>query len=424
MNNTKLNRWIGLLVTFCVGQGAWQILRLFTGFLLIHWLTKDQYASYTLILAIKGSAAVLLDLGISSGLMALIARRCHEPKVVGRYIAVAKFFRDRLIAIGVFALLIAFYATASRFDWSMVFALQVWALVVLSIYFESRDSFYNPILSLQQRLKEKYTIRVFGLLMRFLMVVVLYFMGMLTVTTVLALAMLESLIAAAVVVRCTVKDVVFPEPTESLELEKKEALSLTLPKVPGVVFYALQGQVTIFIIGLVGEYNEIASLGALSKMGLLFMMPSAFTSALVIPWYSKLDAKHALRGFLVMMLLFSSFGGGLILLNLIFPQVFLFLLGDSYASLQHEIFLYSILSVFNLLAQLTYALTSTRKWVYYWTGPVTIVSYTTTLIGFLLFLDMSKLSSVIWFSIFTAFLTFLINQIVFLVGYRRSRHAH
>jgi len=423
VDQLKLNRWIGLILTICVGEGAWHVLRMLAAFILIHWLTKDQYATFTLILAIKGTAGVLLDLGFTGGLTALIGKRCHEPETVGRYVFAAKFFRDRLIAVGVFGLLIAFYFAAERFDWNSMFALQIWVIVSASIYFESRYAILSPILKLQQRLKEAFYINLSAAISRLVLLVVLYFTGMLTVSAVILASLIETVVSVVGIRRQTTHDFLPPRKSDRLKVEKKEALDLTLPKIPGVVFYALQGQITIFLISTLGSYEEIASLGALNKISLLFMLPTSFIGMLILPWYSKLDHKHLLSGVSMVMMAYCAFGFALVTLNYLFPEVFLILLGDSYGSLKYEIFLYSILAVLNLISFLLYALSASRKWVYYWTGASTIVASLGALVMFAVISDLSQLTTVIYLSIATSIATLLINLAVFIVGYTRSKAA-
>mgnify|MGYP000129433262 FL=1 len=419
----KIIRWRRLLVHFFIGQGAFQALQLVSGIAIIHWLSKEQYATYALLLAIRGTSTVLMDLGVSEGLSALIGDRCHQPAVVGRYVAAARYYRNRLLAVGGIILLGILLFASDHYGWGIGLGFIFWGLLFASIFFEAITLFYSPIFYLQQRVKDIYLVEIVTLSVRLLLLCLAYLLNFLSVPVAIAIGVVQAILSAIIYVRKTAADVKCPEPGESIESEKKEALHLTLPKIPGAIFYAFQGQVTIFIVSMVGQYSQIADMGALSRIGMLFMMPSALISVLITPWFAKLAPSRLALGYSVSGLLFFVFAISLIVANGLFPEVFLFILGPEYGDLESEVFLFSILASINLLAGLLYALNSSRKWVYYWSGPATILSYVLTLITFVAFVDLTSIGNIIIMSIITAILTFCVNLAVSLVGFSRIRVA-
>ncbi|MEM8867184.1 MAG: oligosaccharide flippase family protein [Verrucomicrobiota bacterium] len=417
----SLNRWRQLLVAFTVGQTAWQLLRMGTGFALIRFLTKEDYATYTLVFTMQAMASVFVDLGLSGSLVALIGDKYKDRRVVGRYVAVAKYYRNRLLGFGAVGLAVVLFFATQRFAWDASLGCFIWLFLVVSLYLSAQESFYDPILALQQRLKMRYLIWNTAAFLRLMVVVVAYGMGMLSLAAALLAAICSTGFSSLVMWQKARPSVAFPEEGEDLGDAKKEALALTLPKIPEAVFFAIRGQVTILIISILGQYDEIASIGALSKIGLLFMLPRAFTSTLVLPWFSKLAKGRVLSGFWSMSGLYWFFGLSLLLANYFFPEVFLWILGAEYQDLDYEVFLFSISSVFSLLAGLCFTLSSSRKWVFYWTGPVSIVSYLVVLLYFLIFIDLTSIANVILLSIVTNATNYLLHQAVFLVGYLKSK---
>ena len=417
----KVLRWRGLLIDFFIGQGASQVLQLVSGFAIIHWLSKDQYATFALLLAIRGTSAILMDLGFSGGLSALIGDRCHQPIVVGRYIAAARYYRNRLLTLGGIILLGVLLFASYRYDWGIGLGVLFWCVLLVSIFYDAVASFYTPIFYLQQRIRELYLVHISTSCVRLLLLCLAYLMNALSAPVAIAIGGIQSILSAIIYQRKTTGDVVLPEAGESIECEKKEALQLTLPKIPGAIFYAFQGQVTIFIVSIVGQYSQIADMGALSRIGMLFMMPSALISVLIAPWFAKLAPNRLALGYSVSGLLFSMFAVSLIVANGLFPQVFLFILGPEYGDLKDEVFLFSIFASLNVLSGLVYALNSSRKWVYYWTGPATILAYMLTLIFFVISVDLTSIDNIIIMSIITTALTLCVNLVVSLVGFRRMR---
>ena len=392
-----------------------------TGFALIRFMSKDDYATFTLVLAIQGTTAVLVDLGFSNGLVALIGNRCEEPSVVGRYIGAAKYYRNRLISIGSVCLALVFMIASHRYEWGFTLGGVFWALVVASLWFDAQASFYYPILALKQRIKEIYIIDVGVAVLRLILVAGGYLLNLISAPMVLCLGVLQSITVASALRQSTKSDVEMPAVDATLTVERREALDLTLPKIPGAVFYAFQGQVTIFLISIFGQYTQIAELGALGKIGMLFMIPGTFANLLLVPWFAKLSRARVLTAYYGMLVLYGLLGLLLITLTWLWPQLFLFFLGSGYNTLTTEILLFAVSSALGLLSGLGYGLTSSRKWVYYWGGPTAISIYIAMLVLFIVYIDLSSIHNVIMLSILNSVSLILINQAVFWVGYLRQR---
>jgi hypothetical protein len=290
---------------------------------------------------------------------------------------------------------------------------------MVSIFYDALASFYSPVFYLQQRIKEVYFVQLATSFLRILLLYVAYLLNFISAPVAIGIGGLQSVISALFYVRRTRDDVEYPAPEDSIDAEKKEALELTLPKIPGAVFYAVQGQVTIFIIGIFGQYNQIADMGALSRIAMIFTIPSALVSVLIAPWFAKLRATLLPRCYFTIFSIFSIFAFTLVTANAVYPKVFLYILGSDYGNLEREVFLFSILASLSLLSGLVYALNSSRKWVYYWTGPLTIMLYIITLIAFLAMVDMTSISNVIIMSIYTMALTLCVNLAVSAVGFKR-----
>lgn len=409
-----------LLTTFLLGQGASQVVRMVAGFLVIRWLTKDDYATFTLVLAIQGTSAVLVELGFSGGLLALIGKRFRDPEVAGRYIGAVRFYRTRLLLIGGTVLALVFAGLSFKYGWSPLFAGVLWLAVVASLAFEAKASFYSPILELHQKVKEMYVVDVGASLFRLALLAFAQLLQILTAPVALLIGAVQVMTSAAMSRRYASRFIRMPDPSEDLKPEKKELLQLTLPKIAGSVFFAFQGPVTVYLAGIFGQYTDMAELGALNKIGMLFMVPGTFAGMLLVPWFAKQEKGLLLRAYLAIMAVYAGFGVALAGAALLVPGLFLMVLGEGYQNLEWELFLFAISSSFSMLSGLSYQLTACRKWVFYWTGPASIVGYLGILVYFLAFVDLSVIANLIVLSILNGVLLFLIHQVVFVVGYRRD----
>lgn len=416
-----LKHWAGLLTTFFIGQGASQVIRLLSGFLIIRWLTKEDYATFTLVLAIQGTMATLVELGFSGGLLALIGSRFQDAKISGRYVAAVQYYRSRLLIFGTVALVGVFYALSLRYEWSLWLTSLLWLSVVSCLCYQAKSSFYTPILELHQKVKVLYQIDVYTSLIRLVILAGAYLLNILSAPVALLVGSLQAFLAASTAKKNATPHVNMPEAGSDIEGEKKELLQLTLPKIAGAVFFAFQAQVTIYLAGIFGQYNQMADLGALSKIGMIFMIPSAFAGMLVVPWFAKQPTSKLLGSYLGANFVYLGFGLITIVLTWFMPGPFLLLLGPGYEGLSYELFLFAVSSALGLLSGLSYLMTSARKWVYYWTAPISIISYVLILVAFLAVADLSKVDQIIMLSICNSFVLVVLHQVVFWIGYRRDK---
>lgn len=396
-------------------------MRLLSGILLVRWLAKDDYAMFTLALAIQGTTAVLVDLGISKGLVALIADRCDDSAVVGRYITAVKHYRNRLIGIGTVILFGVFWFAGNHFDWSVPLRLALWGMTVSNLWFDAQTSFYEPVYELKQRIKEIYAIEAFSALARFGILLGAWLVGVISAPIALLAGVVQSLLESVALRKGAKPFIQLPDRNETLEKEKKQTLDLSLPKVPGTVFYAFQGQVTVFLIGAFGAYSQIADLGALSKLSIILSTPIIFIHTLLVPWFSKLPQGRLVKSYCGVLALCLAFGSTLAVATWFFPQIFLYIIGDGYEGLELEVFLFGISAAVVMLADVSYSLTAVRKWVYYWTGPTSIASYIIVLMVFIFYIDLSSISNVIMLSIINSVILIILHQIVFIIGYSRMK---
>jgi O-antigen/teichoic acid export membrane protein len=84
-----MKHWIQVIISFIFGQIGVQLLQIITGFLLIRWLTYEDYAVYSVVFSFQVIAITLTDLGISNSIIALVGKNVNEKLLVSRYIAVA-----------------------------------------------------------------------------------------------------------------------------------------------------------------------------------------------------------------------------------------------------------------------------------------------------------------------------------------------
>ncbi|HAQ58486.1 MAG TPA: hypothetical protein DCR32_05650 [Opitutae bacterium] len=408
-----------LVVGYIVGQGATQVLQLVTGFLIINWLTKDAYATFALVIAIQSTTSVLVELGLSQSLIAFIGQKYQDSKIVGRYITACRYLRDRMLFVGGVVLLVFFYCIAPKYEWSGGVWFVLWFSVIGALVFQSWSATYNPLLLLDKNLKVLYAIGLSSGVLRVGLIAVAYFWGVLSAPLVLLYGALQACVAGWGAREQTRSMICEPADDLSLRTERKEILSQVLPRVPSSIFFAFEGQITIFLISIFGTTNGIAELGALGRLAMLFVIIRKANSILVAPYFSKLAScevfsKAAL--FVCGSLLFALASSAFVYC---LPEPFLWVLGDGYQHLKFELFLVMAVSALNLVSMLMFSICLSRKYIFPWysivdIGPVCLAM----VIGYML-MDLGTLSGVLYFSMMLALVKLL--SVFFVLGYGLRR---
>lgn len=403
-----------------MGQGVTQLLQLVSGFILIRWLTKDAYATFTLVMALQGTTQALVDMGISQSLTALIGRKIHDFKAVGRYIAACRYYRDRLLLIGGVLLFGVFILIAPKYGWTEGLWVWLWLSVVLALVFQAWASVYTPIFLLNQDLKTIYTIGVGSGAMRLAFIVGAHVLGILTAPLALMLGALQSCVGGWSTRKLTRARIKEPGKMEDLASEKKEILSQALPRVPSNIFYAFEGQITIFLIGIFGTTAGIAEIGALSRLAMLFLIFKKAGNILIGPYFAKVDNQHVLPRTVFFIIGTFAFFVAVSGFTYLFPQPFLLILGDGYQHLGYEVFLIISVSALRLVNMVVFSVCIARKYIFPWFAIVDVVPLLIVMvIGFTL-IDLSSLTGVLYLSFAMALTKLMSKFFILSVGLRRE----
>lgn len=397
-----------------------QVLQLMTGFILLNCLTKQDYATYTIVIAMQSTSAVLVELGFSSSLVALIGRRFEDRELVGRYMSACRYFRDRLLFVAGIVLLFIFYQVSPKYEWGGGLWLVLWFSVITALVFQALGAVYGPVFLLYDRLREMYVINLSSSVWRLAMIVGVYLAGWLTGPTALVFGALQFCISGWAVREFAQSYITVPAKGTSLVVEKKDILSQALPRAPSNIFYAFEGQITVFILGMLGATTDVAELGAISRLGMLFIVFRRAGGIVVSPYFAKLDSKYVGPRALLFIGISVALSVFVSLFTFFFPQVPLFLLGSGYQHLEYEVFLLLTSSSISIITLTVFAICVARKYIYPWfsivdIGPVAVVM----IAGFFIW-DLGELQNTLYYAMAMAVAKLCSVLFIFICGLRRE----
>src|SRR6185437_17015775 len=70
--------------------------------------------------------------------------------------------------------------------------------------------------------------------------------------------------------------------------KRQEIVHLAMPTMPGAIFYAFQGQISILLITLFGHTTAVAGLGALNRLSRVFVLFAQMSPLLIEPYFARL----------------------------------------------------------------------------------------------------------------------------------------
>ena len=403
----KLFKWGKLLGV----TGGAQLLIQATGFIcgifIIRILTSEQYAYYTLANTMLGTMTVLADGGISTGVMSLGGKHWKNREELGAILATGMKMR-RQFAIG--SLLVSLPILFSLLqEQDLIWWQSVLLILCLTPTFWAAlsGSLLQVVPKLHQDINDLLKINVGINVMRVLFTVPFVFFFPFAGVAILATG------AAQVVGNLRLRKLSLTKAdwqTESNPEYRKHIMGTVKRILPGSIYYCVSGQITVWLVAIFGSTESIANLGAIGRLMVILTLVRMVVDMLITPRYARLPAKrkpvivHFFQILALVALLCSVIVGAVYL----FPDEFLWILGDKYADLEYEVFLMTISSCLSLISGTAHNLSSSRNVI-----PNPYLFIGTTIVSQILLLafvvDYTTLAGVIKFSIYGS----LIN-----LGYR------
>src|SRR5207302_6180343 len=190
--------------------------------------------------------------------------------------------------------------------------------------------------------------------------------------------------------------------------DQSEMIGIVKHQAPNAVFYCVQGQLTVWLISIFGNTQNIAEVGALGRLSVVFSIITAVMSTIVLPSFARCQSASELRRrYFQVVGWFVLFGLGLIAASAIFPGQVLWILGSKYAHLRNELLLMMIMSAFNALIAAMWSLNATKAWIKY--SWLNIPSVILTQVVLLLIVNVSTVQGVISFGALSLVPTFILN---------------
>lgn len=387
--------------------GGAQLLIQGTGFVcgifIIHILSTEQYAYYTLANTMLGTMTVLADGGISTGVMSEGGNNWKDRKALGEILATGMQMR-RQFAVGslLISLPILFFLLQKQ---GMVWWQAVLLISCLAPAFWAAlsGSLLQIVPKLHQNIDQLLKVNVSVNIARLLVTVPLLLLSPIASLAILA-AGISQVGGNLQFRKLSFQNADWKQAASPVF--RKRILATVKRILPGSIYYCLSGQITVWLVSIFNTTEGIAQIGALARLMMLLTLIRLSIDMLIVPRYARLpmERKLIITRFFQVLLIVAIIAAALIGAVYLFPKVFLFVLGKKYMGLEYEVFLMTISSCLVMISGICHVMTSSRRII-----PHPFWFIATILGGQALFLafivDYTSVAGIIHFSILTAFLT-------------------
>jgi O-antigen/teichoic acid export membrane protein len=397
-----------LLSQFVSVQLLVQALAAVSGILLVRVLSQHEYAYFTIANSMLATMGILADSGVSIGLTSIGGKVWQDRQRFGGLISTALHLRRylALMAATVVAPILMWLLLSNGASKS--YAATITALVLLALNFQLMAGVRDIVPRLHSQVGRLQKLDAMAAATR-LVLLVTACMVFLNAGVAIFAGLTGIVMQYGFLKRWTIDNI---EPQAPINLEdQKTILGIVKHQAPNAVFYCLQGQMTVWLISIFGNTHNIAEIGALGRLSVIFAVINSVMSSIVLPGFARCQSPALLRrryfqivgGFILL-------GGSLILFAALFPDLLLWILGNKYAHLRHELLLMMTMSAANALLAAMWSSNSTKAWIQYsWLNIPGVMVMQAIL---LMLVDISTVNGVLEFGIFSLIPTFVLNAIL------------
>lgn len=358
----KVLGWLNIFVRYSSVQALVQVLSFLAGILILRSLPKQDYAYFLIVNTVVPVINLLSDTGITSSLSAIGGRFWQDDSRFGSLIRTALVLRRQLVVISaaavtpvMVAMLWKAHAPLTQIGWLI-------AITLVGVGFQLKAGVLGVVISLRQQIQRMQALALWGIVPRIILIGILAWSGLLTAP----LAVAAGTVAIAIqfwLLEKWVKPQVTWDALPDSEF-RSEILANVKRQAPLTIYFCIQGQLGIWLISIFGNVEGIAEVGALGRIGMIFSILSATTSALVVPRFARSQDPDKVRS-----IYFNIMGVSLIFLSIgtllcwWIPGPLLWLLGPKYDQLGDLVWLVVLAAGTSSLAALVYSLNVSKAWI-------------------------------------------------------------
>jgi O-antigen/teichoic acid export membrane protein len=388
---------------FLVFQGITLAGNLLYGFLCVRLLPIADYAKYAVVFGFLGTLSVLMDVGFSSTLLPLIGERIDDRRLIADYVASLRQLAQWLYFVIAPAAAVAYPLIVHRQHWGWQVVAAMVAILLVAAWCARAGGAYGAVLIIRRNRKSWYRVQITSSLGTLALLAVAWAAHQLTGFCAI-LINVAGMGYVAIAFFLQARRLLGVKGSASRE-KCKAIVHFSVPNLPNNIFYAFQGQISLLLITYFGQAAAVASLGALGRLGQIFVLLSPMMLLLVEPYFAKLPRERMKRNYLGMLAVAALICGTVTGLSHLFPGMFLWILGHQYSSLRDEVTLMLAVSSLGYLYGILSTINNACRFVYWWNSVAVIAGTLAIQIVFIWKADLSTIRGVLTMNLCTSLAT-------------------
>jgi O-antigen/teichoic acid export membrane protein len=394
---SALKKWLPILARFTFIQALVQILGFAAGILIVRQLPKREYAFYTIGNTMLATILLLADSGISSALSAIGGRVWRDNKRLGSLMNTALQLRRQLAVLTVLVV-VPVLVWLLRQNGAHLLETVLLVLVVLAgSGLELITRIYSVALRLKSQIRQIQKQALVAAFMKLAVVGVAIFVFFDAIVAILSVV-IGYAVQFWMLRRWTARNIDKDAPKD--EAMRSEIMSVIKKQAPHSIYFCLQGQITVWLISIFGSADNVANVGALGRLAVLFMIVSSVSVEVILPAFSRIQSPDRLRRrFFQIVSGYVAISTLLMCVIIAFPRQILSVLGSQYSNLQSEGILMAASAVLAAIGGLLWTVNAARAWI---VPPHILIPCTIVLqVVLVMILDLSTVRGVLLFSIYS-----------------------
>jgi hypothetical protein len=406
-------------------QGITIATNLIYGLLCVRLLPSSEYAKFVVVFGAQGTLVVLMDLNFSGTIIPLIGERVNDRKLIADYVASLRQLSYWLFGIVGAGTIICFpFLVKHRgWDWSVVGPMV--GTLLLSTWFVRVGSAYGAVLILLGKRPIWYRAQMVSSVGTLVVLGVFWALHRLGPFT--AILINVSGIVYLGIEFCRQANRLLGTSGLASARLKRAIVGLAMPNIPQAIFFALQGQVSVFLITFFGHTQGVSSVGALARLGQIFIIFKQANMLFTEPYFAKLPKALMRSRYTLALLVAGMISLGVMQLTYIYPQALLWVLGPQYRDLRFEVQLAVATSAIGFVSNLLWTIHSARRFVFWWNVIFSIILTLVVQVLFVINADMGVVRNVLMLNLIMNLASLSINIMAgvygFLKGPRQAEEA-
>jgi O-antigen/teichoic acid export membrane protein len=405
---------------FAFVQAVVQLISFLSGILIIRYLDQREYAYFTIANTMQGTLNVLADIGISIGLVSIGGRVWQDRHRFGQLMNTALGLRRRLGLFAALAVVPILYFMLVKNGASVSYTALLIVVVLVGLAVQLSIGVLSVVPRLRSDIGRIQTIDLTGAIARLIGLVALMYL-FLNGAVALAIGS-ATLLLQYWMLRRYVNGVIDPSAPENAE-DRVAMKGFIRSQAANAIFFCLQGQITIFLISLFGRnVGSIAEVGALARLAMIFAVLSHLLANVFAPAFARCQTLPKLRWqYAAIVGAVACFSLVIIGAATLFPQQFLFVLGNKYTHLERELLLMVGGAVISAMASTLWSLNSAKAWI---AGSWLYIPLTLgTQLALIPSTNFSSVSGVLTFNLVSMIPSLALNLILSYRGFRSFQEA-